>query len=81
MDGQTEVLELEADWLMKKVRPLHLQKENESQKLWFPVRQALAQKDFITALEKKKNVSTANVLQILIIPNMKCNISTPANSV
>merc|ERR1740128_1277972 len=33
MDGQTEVLELEADWLMKKVRPLHLQKENESQKL------------------------------------------------
>ena len=70
LNGLTETLLIQTDWLPKKVRPLHLQKENESQKLWLPVRQALAEKDYQSANEKKKSVS----LQIL--NNMKYNILT-----
>jgi len=53
-DGLTETLPLRADWLGKKVRPLHLQKKNESHQVWLPVRRALAQRDFLAASEKKK---------------------------
>ena len=55
-DGLTETLPLRADWLGKKVRPLHLQKKNESHQVWLPVRRALAQRDFLAASEKKKIV-------------------------
>jgi len=53
-EGQTETLSLQTDLLGKKVRPLHLQKENESHKVWFGVRHALAERDLLAASEKKK---------------------------
>ena len=55
--GQTVTIDLTSGhWLPKKVRPIKWQNEKESLKLWYQVAQSLAQGDFHTAAEHKKNV-------------------------
>lgn len=65
-NGSTEALELQADagWLVKRVRPVARQSENESLRVWHAVRQALVAGEYQTASELKKAV-TSNVFLFL----------------
>ena len=58
LNGQAESIDLSASdgWLEKKVRPIARQRDDESLKLWYPVRRALAAGDFQAAADHKKMV-------------------------
>ena len=60
LNGQAESIDLAAgvvSWLDKKVRPIARQRDEESMKIWYPVRRALAAGDFQAAAEHKKIVN------------------------
>ena len=60
LNWQAESIDLAAgvvSWLDKKVRPIARQRDEESMKIWYPVRRALAAGDFQAAAEHKKIVN------------------------
>lgn len=59
VNGQSESIDLQTvgEWLEKKTRRISDQAENESYKLWYPVRQNLVSGDFQSAAENKKMVN------------------------
>ena len=59
-NGPVETIELQADggWLVKRVRPIARQSENESLKVWDAVRQALVAGEYQTAGDLKKSVTS-----------------------
>lgn len=59
LNGQAESIDLSASnvgWLEKMIRPIARQRDDESMKLWNPVRRALAAGDFQAAADHKKTV-------------------------
>ena len=59
VNGQAESVDLqkEGDWLETRIKPIARQAENESYRLWHPVRQCLMSGDFQNAGEQKKMVT------------------------
>lgn len=60
VNGQAESIDLQTkgDWLEKRIRPIASQADDESLKLWYPVRRNLISGDFQSAAEHKKMVKS-----------------------
>jgi hypothetical protein len=79
LNGQVaESIDLSASdvgWLEKKVRPIARQRDDESMKLWYPVRRALAAGDFQAAADHKKMVKLFTYSISIKIYDLKLNAS------